>query len=124
MANEINFGYITGQTLHYYAWSPDGGTARGNQVLTEAQTGYYTNSTPVTLTALDIVIIINETPTPNQVVGFGQYQPEVTAPAVITGIATLQSTLDATRNDLNITSFNYDQRRIKEASDQFLQKLV
>ena len=74
MANEITFGFLTGKTLTYGAYEPDGSvrTAAATALPEIGATGYYT-ATNGSIVAGDIVIVKEGTLT----VGWGEYRPEV-----------------------------------------------
>ncbi len=77
MANEVKFGFKTGETLTFTALQPDG-SARGSagQSMTEqAATGYYRGTPSTALVAGDVVVIDDGT----RKVGFGEYRTEVDA---------------------------------------------
>jgi len=74
MADEITFGWATGETLTYGAYQPDGTvrTAAATSLPEQGATGYY-HATDANIQAGDVVIVHNGTTN----VGWGQYQPEV-----------------------------------------------
>lgn len=74
MANEINFGWITGKTLKFNIYKKDG-TARetdGTMTETPVSSGQYLG-TPRAISAGDNVVVKEG----SVVTGYGEYQPEV-----------------------------------------------
>ena len=93
MANEITFGYRKSATLTYWCYTPSG-TLRnaGGTALPETNvgvSGYYTASY-ASIVALDFVIIQEGT----DVVGQGQYQPDVTSTAITGDLTDLEAKID------------------------------
>lgn len=72
MTAQVNFGYRTGATLTYRAWSADGiEITIGATSLPEIDGGWYSVS-GVNLSRGDVVVTYEG----SNVVGFGEYQPE------------------------------------------------
>lgn len=81
MSNEINFGWLTGQTLTFSIYEPDG-TARGaaDQALPEiGATGFYSATPSTEMVTGDCVIVSDGT----SVVGWGQYRPQADVPTIL-----------------------------------------
>jgi len=74
MSDEITFGWISGRTLKYGVYEPDGSvrTAAGTTFNEEGSTGYYHASNGDIL-AGDIVIVTED----GAVVGYGEFEPDV-----------------------------------------------
>lgn len=91
MANEITFGYVTGATLTYGVYQPDGTvrTAAATALTEVTGTGYY-KATNASIVAGDFVIIKQGT----LEVGQGQYNPN-TEVATKTGFKLASDGLDS-----------------------------
>ena len=73
MANEITFGFTTGNTLTYVVYTPAGAVRTSSTPLPEiGSTGYYTES-DANIQTKDFVIVYRT----GVVVGQGEYQPEL-----------------------------------------------
>ena len=82
MAYEVTFGFIPGNTLKYYAYEPDGTERTAATALPEiGATGYYV-ATDATLVAGDFVIVRKTPYAAADVIGQGQYKPEVSAAGI------------------------------------------
>ena len=97
MANEITFGYQTGDTLTYGVYQPDGTvrTAAGTALPEVAGTGYY-KATDASVTAGDIVIVKDTT----KVIGYGEYQPDIDTASIIAEIDANEAKLDTAIGDI------------------------
>lgn len=106
MANEITFGYITGRSLTYGVYQPDGTvrTAAGTALSEVAGTGYYV-ATNGDITAGDFVIIRDVTGGGSFECGQGQYKPEVSASDITADLAAIDAKVDIldTNVDLLLT---------------------
>jgi hypothetical protein len=121
VANQITFGYTVGRTLTYKTFLPDGTPKTTVTSLPETSvgvSGYYT-ATDASVIALDIVIVLDSV---LGVVGWGQYQPEVTSPSLTIAIGTLQTDVTTINGivsqmlgDESITRFSFDERGVKRA---------
>lgn len=91
MANEVSFGYATGKTLTYGVYTSAGSEKESGSSLTEtpASSGLYLG-TPTDIDASDYVIVKEGT----EVVGFGQYKPEVSATGIEGKIDTIDTNVD------------------------------
>lgn len=101
MANEITFGYPTGKTLTYGAYQPSGTvrTAAGTSLTEVAGTGYY-KADDGNISVNDIVVVKEG----SNVVGWGEYQPEVNV-SLIEGVdATdqINAACDTALSDINL----------------------
>lgn len=76
MANEIKVVYITGRTITYGAYQPDGTvrTAAGTALTETAGTGYY-KANDAAILAGDTVIVKEST----SIIGSAEYQPDTVA---------------------------------------------
>jgi hypothetical protein len=91
MANEIKLGYITGETLTYAVYNPDGTqvTAPGTSLPEIGTTGYYTASN-ANIAAGDIAIISDAT----SVLFQGEYLPEVVSAALSAELDAIDTKVD------------------------------
>jgi hypothetical protein len=86
LANEITFGNLSGKTLTYAVYQPNGSvrTAAGTSLPEVGSTGYYVASN-ASIIAGDFVIVKEST----VVVGQGQYKPEVSSTDIKTEVDTI-----------------------------------
>jgi hypothetical protein len=100
MANEITFGNLTGKTLTYGAYQPDGSvrTAAGTALTEVAGTGYY-KASDANIIAGDFVVIREGAVE----VGQGQYKPEVSATGISGDITDIASDITAILEDTGTT---------------------
>ena len=107
MADEITFGFITGYTLEYGVYQPDGTvrTAAGTSLPEEGATGYY-HADDGSIIALDFVIVTDNAT--GNVVGQGQYQPDVTSSSIELELDDIDADLTLIKGKLDVikTSLN------------------
>ena len=91
MASEIKMGYVSGKTLTYGAYQPDGTvrTAAGTALPEIGATGYYVAS-DANLAAGDVVIVKEGT----VVRGAGEYKPEVSASEISADLTAIEGKID------------------------------
>lgn len=107
IANEVSFGWVTGATLTYGVYTEAGVQREVGTSLTEtpASSGLYLG-TPTTIVATDYVIVSDA----GGVIGFGQYQPEVTNPAVISDLSDIEDKIDII--DTNVDQILEEERKV------------
>jgi hypothetical protein len=112
MANEITMGYLSGHTLTYGVYQPDGTvrTAAGTPLPEIGTTGYYT-ATDANITAGDFVIV-KEGAT---VVGQGQYKPEINSTDIDADFTEIKGKIDQIIQDQAIVTNIYDETVQKPA---------
>lgn len=91
MANEIKLGYVTGETLTYAVYNPDGTqvTAPGTSLPEIGSTGYYTASN-ASIAAGDVIIVSDAV----SVLFQGIYKEDVVSSALSAEIAALDAKID------------------------------
>lgn len=96
MANEITFGYSTGQSLTFGVYTSAGVERESGTSLTEtpADSGLYLGS-PTTITTGDLVIIKKG----STVVGWGEYKSAIDDSDIITKLDTI---IGYVRTQLNV----------------------
>ena len=108
MADEITFGYLTGYTLEYGVYQPDGTvrTAAGTSLPEEGATGYY-HADNADIVALDFVIVTDNAT--GAVVGQGQFSPNVTSTEIEDDLDDLKGKIVGIRTQLNKVNNVYEE---------------
>lgn len=116
MSEEITFGYTSGLTLKYEAYQPDGTIRTASISLPEiGTTGYYVAS-DADIEAGDFVIVKKSPYGADDVVGSGQYKPEVSASSITADLADIETKIDTI--DTNVDLLIVEQQRVENVYDQ------
>lgn len=105
MANEVTFPFATGKTLTFAVYTSAGSEKESGSSLTEtpAGSGLYLG-TPADIDASDLVIVKEG----SEVVGGGQYMPEVSATGIEGKIDIIDTNVDTVIVELQRTTEMYD----------------